>query len=302
MKNNRFVIHAAFVAAFAFLNPNVALAKPAIGTVAYPSNIEANKAVTLSATVSSSYPIQSCNLYVDSDDKGTMTVSGGVASKSYTFKYSQVYTVFVFCRDSNGMASGPSTAIWVKVGPAPPSEPFGGAESDSEPGEGDQPEQGQEEQDLEAGMLIKLECPEDAEADHPCKAVYYYGADEKRHAFPNSKIYFTWYENFDSVITVSGETLGGIMLGANVTYRPGVRMVKFTTVNRVYAVSKGGVLRWITTEEIATALYGEDWNTKIDDISDVFYTNYSFGNDIVSADAYSVQAEMYAVTAIDDSL
>jgi hypothetical protein len=300
MKKNRFLMFAAMFAAFMFSCPNGVLAAPVVGAVSYPSGIEAGDPVTISAPVSSSVPIQSCNLYVDNNDKGAMTVSGGRASKSHSFQYSQVYTVFVFCKDtSGGMGKSASAAIWVKVGPAPPSEPFGGAEPDA-----DSAEEGESafEETAGPGGLIKLECPEEADVNDPCRAVYYYGADEKRHAFPNANVFFTWYENFDSVIIVSPEVMGNIMLGANVTYRPGVRMVKFTTVNRVYAVSKGGVLRWITTEEVATALYGEDWNTKIDDISDVFYTNYSFGNDIVSADTYGVQAETDAVTAIDDSL
>ena len=54
------------------------------------------------------------------------------------------------------------------------------------------------------------------------------------------------------------------------TYRPGVRLVKFLTLNRVYAVEKGGVLRWITSETLVRALYGLNWNRNVDDIEDVF--------------------------------
>jgi hypothetical protein len=304
MNNRRFIIYAAFFAAFLLLGPAQALAAPVVGAVSYPSNIEAGKSTTLSASVSSGVPIQSCNLYVDNADKGAMTVSSGTASKPYTFPYSQVYTVFVFCRDtSGGLGKGQSVGIWVKIGPAPPeNQPFEGSGSESEGEEEALPEEQTEDQPPETGSLIKLECPEGAEANDPCKAVYYYGADEKRHAFPNSKVFFTWYENFDSVITISPGVMGSIMLGANVTYRPGVRMVKFTTVDKVYAVSKGGVLRWIMTEDVAVALYGEVWNTKIDDIPDTFFSNYAFGDDIASADGYGVQAEMDVAPTIDDSM
>ena len=139
--------------------------------------------------------------------------------------------------------------------------------------------------------LIKLVCPSDATADHPCKAVYYIGADGKRHAFPNSKVFFTWYENFDSVKAVTSERLGAYALGANVTYRPGARMVKFTTDLKVYAVARGGILRWVASEELATALYGSSWNTKIDDIPDTFYTNYTFGTEIGSESDFNPTAE-----------
>ncbi|MCC7522590.1 SH3 domain-containing protein [Candidatus Uhrbacteria bacterium] len=139
--------------------------------------------------------------------------------------------------------------------------------------------------------LIKLVCPSSTTADHPCKAVYYIGADGKRHAFPNSKVFFTWYENFDSVKSVTSERLGGYMLGANVTYRPGTRMVKFTTDNKVYAVARGGILRWVASEELAKAFYGNDWNTKIDDIPDTFYTNYTFGTEIASENDFNPTSE-----------
>jgi hypothetical protein len=304
MKNKPILIYAAIFAAFLFLAPGIALAKPVVGAPTYPSGIEAGKPATISASVSSGVPIQSCNLYVDNADKGTMTVAGGTASKSYTFQYSQVYTVFVFCRDtSGGLGKSDSVGIWVQTGPPPPEgDPFGGSEEEQQGEEETQPEEQPEASSLEPGTLIKLACAEGAGPNDPCTAVYYYGSDEKRHAFPNSKVFFTWYDDFDSVVTVTPEVMGSIMLGTNVTYRPGVRMVKFTTVNKVYAVSGGGVLRWVTTEEVATALYGEDWNTKIDDIPDTFYTNYAFGNDVSSADGYGVESEKDAAPIIDDSL
>jgi hypothetical protein len=140
-----------------------------------------------------------------------------------------------------------------------------------------------------------------AGADDPCKAVYYVGKDGKRHAFPSSKVYFTWYQDFNSVSTVSQDVMGSLTLGKNVTYRPGSRMVKFPTLNNVYAVGKGGVLSWVTTESVAIALYGTNWNTKIDDVPDTFYSNYTFGPDISDASSFSVTGGAAAGATIDDS-
>lgn len=133
-----------------------------------------------------------------------------------------------------------------------------------------------------AGDLLKSE-------DNP--AVYFYGTDGKRHAFPNEKIYKSWYADFSSVKTVSANELSGIPLGKNVTYRPGVKMIKLQTVPKVYAVAANGVLRWIKGEEAARALYGADWNKKIDDISDAFFTDYSEGGEINSSSDYNPTAE-----------
>ena len=69
-------------------------------------------------------------------------------------------------------------------------------------------------------------------------------------------------------------------------------MVKFTTDPKVYAVSRGGLLRWVKTEELARSFYGNDWNQKIDDIADAFYTNYTFGTEINSVTEYSPSAEL----------
>ena len=106
--------------------------------------------------------------------------------------------------------------------------------------------------------------------------VYYVGADGRRHAFPNAKAYFTWFSDYSSVRVVLPRQLADIPLGPNIGYRPGVRMVKFSTDPRVYAVDTQRRLRWVTTEQVAQELYGNYWNQNIDDISDAFYMDYRF--------------------------
>ncbi len=150
--------------------------------------------------------------------------------------------------------------------------------------------------------LLKLPCPAGAEVNHPCKAVYYLSSQGKRHAFPNDKVYFTWYENFDGVQLVNESQMSQIPLGKNVTYKPGVRMVKFTTDPKVYAVEKNGVLRWVTSEAVAIELYGAAWNTMIDDINDAFHANYRFGADITSSADYNAITAEASVTHPSDSL
>jgi hypothetical protein len=153
-----------------------------------------------------------------------------------------------------------------------------------------------------AGSLVKAICPPyQVAADHPCRAVYYYGQSGRRHAFPNERVFFTWYRDFDSVREVTDAVLASMSLGRNVNYRPGLRMVKFTTLNRVYAVARGGVLRWVTTEEVARQLYGTNWATQIDDIADVFYINYTFGADITSSSQFNPSYEASLAQTIDQN-
>ena len=61
-------------------------------------------------------------------------------------------------------------------------------------------------------------------------------------------------------------------------------MVKITTDPKTYVVDAGNVLRWVPSEEAAVALYGDNWNQMIDDVSDAFFFSYTIGNPITDAD------------------
>ena len=142
--------------------------------------------------------------------------------------------------------------------------------------------------DISAGDLIK---------STSSSAVYYYGSDGNRYCFPNENTYKTWYSDFSSVRTISDAELAAIPLKGNVTYKPGVKMLKIQTDPKVYAVDSGGTLRWVGTEEAAVSLYGSDWGTKVDDISVGFFINYKIGPDInLAADFNQSEAESTAVS------
>lgn len=105
----------------------------------------------------------------------------------------------------------------------------------------------------------------------------YYLKDGKRYVFPNQKTFLTWYRDFSSVITVSQSELESYPLGGNVTYRPGVKLVKITTDPKVYAVDNNRTLRSIVSEANAISLWGSNWASKVEDVPDSFFTNYIVG-------------------------
>src|SRR3989338_9496783 len=82
-----------------------------------------------------------------------------------------------------------------------------------------------------AGDLIKMA---------GLSSVYYLAADGKRYVFPNESTYFSWYSDFSGVITIPQSELESYPLGANVTVRPGTKLVKITTNPKVYAVTSNG--------------------------------------------------------------
>ena len=135
---------------------------------------------------------------------------------------------------------------------------------------------------LEAGDLIRGE---------GFSAVYYYGADGFRYVFPNSKAYFTWYDDFDDVKWLTDSDMSSVQIGGNVTYKPGAKMIKINSDPKVYVVGAGGEIMAIPSEEVATDLYGSSWNTMIDDVPDGFFPNYTMGSPLEFASQFDPDAE-----------
>ena len=135
---------------------------------------------------------------------------------------------------------------------------------------------------LKPGDLIKI--PDDGNVKTLSDtAVYYYAINGKRYVFPNENVYFTWYPNFANVRVIPLDQMSLVPIGGNVTYKAGSKLVKVQTDSKTYLPTKGGVLRWVTTEDVARGLFGANWNTLVDDISEAFYVNYTFGTPITSA-------------------
>lgn len=134
--------------------------------------------------------------------------------------------------------------------------------------------------------------------------LYWYATDGKRYVFPNIQTFYSWFssDDFRRVQTISDSELGSITIGGNVTYRPGYRLVKITTDPKVYAVARYGTLRWVTSETIAEQLYGSGWRWRVDDIPDMFFTNYTVGSPIYSSSDYSVSNEYNGVSTPSDNV
>ncbi|NQU84088.1 MAG: serine protease [Parcubacteria group bacterium] len=131
-------------------------------------------------------------------------------------------------------------------------------------------------------------------------AVYYFASDGKRYVFPNDKTYKTWFKGFSSVTQVSDTELASMQIGGNITYRPGVKMIKIQSDPKVYAIGRGGELKWVKTEQAALQLYGDNWNEKIDDVSVAFFINYKIGAPIESVTDFSPGIETLAIRTIND--
>lgn len=151
---------------------------------------------------------------------------------------------------------------------------------------------------ISPGELIKI--PDDGNAKTlNDTAVYYYAVDGRRYVFPNEKVYFTWFPDFSKVKVIPLDQMALIPLASNITYRPGSKMVKFQTDPKTYLVTKSGVLRWAKTEQVARDWFGPEWNTNVDDISESFYVNYTFGQPVENAYDLPLDIARSTVNSID---
>ena len=117
-------------------------------------------------------------------------------------------------------------------------------------------------------------------------SVYLIQEDGKRYVFPNEDIYFSWYPDYSKVKTISNLELASYPIGANLTIRPGTKLIKITTDPKVYVVESNCYLRHIPDEDTAIALYGPNWAKRVIDIPDTFFMNYNIGSAEIDSNFY----------------
>lgn len=145
----------------------------------------------------------------------------------------------------------------------------------------------------ETGALIKGSGP----------AVYYVGSDGKRHVFENLRVYLSWGydEQFLQVQTISDQYLASFPLGTPVPYRPGT-LVKVPSMPEVYVVDIGQVLRHVTSEALASELFGSTWNKQVKDLAESLLFTYQFGSPVDALSDLDMARIDNPLLTIDDEL
>jgi len=109
-------------------------------------------------------------------------------------------------------------------------------------------------------------------------SLFYLGLDYHRYIFPNLATYESWYGDFDEVVYLETEAINQTPIGGLVTVQPdGETWVKIQSDPKVYTVSNGGFLHWIPSEEVAVALAGNSWASRIIDLPDTVFASYTIG-------------------------
>ena len=291
--------------AFTLLVPSLVLAAdaPTISDVS-PLQAIVNVPTTFTASATDVDGVTGCDMLISSRNEGPMTLNSTTGLWEFTWTFSELRTatsIRARCTDTLGnVVNGPAKVLAVLEIDLISTD--GDSTATDTSAEVDATEWTEASLIAASPVLIKTQCPGGEDVNHPCRTVYFLDYEGKRHAFPNEKTYFTWYEDFDGVHVISGDMMASFGLSSNVRYHPGTKMVKFPSVNTVYAVAQNGILRAIASEDIADTLYGADWNTQIDDVSEAFYFNYYYGADINDIDDFGVEDERASVNSINDNI
>jgi hypothetical protein len=117
--------------------------------------------------------------------------------------------------------------------------------------------------------------------------VYFVGGNNGLYTFPSQVEYFSRYENFDTVQTVSDADFAAFHLAGTMGVRSGTWMVKVPDFNETYAVENGALIRHVGSETIAASLFGSNWNQWIRDINpNTFAATYHTGTAISTVNQF----------------
>jgi hypothetical protein len=103
--------------------------------------------------------------------------------------------------------------------------------------------------------------------------------DDTSYRIQNEKIYFSWFNSWDNVETISAASFNALKDGGLATFAPGTRL-KMASDPKVYMVGSDNKLHWITTQLIAYNIFGQEWNKGIIEFNMIDTTNLIFGSTI----------------------
>ncbi len=151
--------------------------------------------------------------------------------------------------------------------------------------------------DLEVGDLFKT-------AD--VSTVYYFGEDEKRYGFPNENTYFTWYDDFDDVVTITTEEMNLIPFAGMVTYFPhwdgmtDTGLLEIAGHEKIYVSLGYGLLVAVESDDDAVELFGDDWADRVSLLPDVFVSHYTVTAGDIDGDSEFEEIPEDGYTISDD--
>lgn len=122
--------------------------------------------------------------------------------------------------------------------------------------------------------------------------VYYVDADGTRRPFLDSQTFYSYADNFDGVVDVSDDYLSNFTIGTPMLPKAGTVLVKIQSVDKVYALGEEGELHWVTSESLATSLYGSSWADYVIDVPVTAWSHFTISDDITSTGDWTVDSDL----------
>ena len=110
--------------------------------------------------------------------------------------------------------------------------------------------------------------------------VYLLDENSIRNPYPQQVVWESYFgKDFSLVEIISQSDLIKYVLGKNVFFKTG-SLIKTQDNPKVYQVADNGVLHAIPSEAVAKKLFGDNWAKMVYDISNIFFQDYTIGNDL----------------------
>jgi len=103
--------------------------------------------------------------------------------------------------------------------------------------------------------------------------------DDTAYWMENEKIFFSWFDSWNDVETISAASFNALNYDGDAAYAPGTRL-KMANDPKVYMVGSDGRLHWVTTELIAYNIFGQEWNKGIVEFNMADTTTLEFGSTV----------------------
>jgi hypothetical protein len=111
-------------------------------------------------------------------------------------------------------------------------------------------------------------------------ATVYLVVGDDASAIPSESVFFSWFDSWSDVETISEGELNALDLEGDATFAPGTK-VKLVSDPKVYVVGDDNKLHWITTQTVAYNLYGSAWNQDIIEVTQMDLTGIAYGSAIL---------------------
>ncbi|OGL73386.1 hypothetical protein A3E39_00130 [Candidatus Uhrbacteria bacterium RIFCSPHIGHO2_12_FULL_60_25] len=124
---------------------------------------------------------------------------------------------------------------------------------------------------------------------------YWFDPNGGRYSFLSNAAVSSWFPDASSrVQEVPVAELAVIPLKGTMSHKPAARLVQFASSPRIYAVSRYGMLRLLTTENVTAALYGANWKSGVDELSVADYPVYRFASPVTDEAEFDRDAYLAA--------